>query len=119
MASRFSLIFVYYAIQSECNCHNPFNISQAGEKPGWQTVFDMNLKELNETAPARLDSLDLVMYGDSIVERLNGRLFGEFQDTLQSQAKMTKGILSKNGRGTVDGMTFGIAGDEVRTNGLV
>lgn len=100
---------------SDCHCHNPFNLSQAGtDKPGWQEVFDMNLKLLNETSTERLSSLDLVLYGDSIVERLNGRVFGDYKETLNGQAKITNEIFTKGGgRGTVDGLALGIAGDEV------
>jgi hypothetical protein len=72
----------------------------------------MNLNTLNHTLDKGA-TLDLVMYGDSIVERLNGRLFGQQPDSIQDQAAITSEMLTKAGGGKIDALALGIAGDEV------
>jgi hypothetical protein len=76
-------------------------------------VFDSNLQALNETIEKEAN-LDLVLYGDSIIERMNGRVFGEPIEDLQDQLAITRQFFTKEGGGKINALPLGIAGEEVR-----
>ena len=75
-------------------------------------MFDSNLQALNETIEKEAH-LDLVLYGDSIVERMNGREFGKPLDDLQDQLAITKQLFTHEGGGKINALPLGIAGEEV------
>lgn len=78
----------------------------------------MNVKQLNETLQ-KGTSFDLVLYGDSHIERLTGRQFGQFPTELQDEAQITQELFSTQGGGKLDAYALGIAGDEVSTKNIV
>lgn len=81
---------------------------------GWHDVFDMNLQRLNQTLEAG-QQYDLVLYGDSIIERMEGRIFGKVDPHLHDQSEITKSLLTKAGGGQINALPLGVAGDEVST----
>ena len=95
----------------DCKCHNPFLIGYDDDED-WHQVFDINLHALNETI-GKGSPLDLVLYGDSIIERMNGRVFGKPLDTIQDQLAVTKEMFTKEGGGEIEALPLGIAGEEV------
>ncbi|CAB9519363.1 Lipolytic protein G-D-S-L family [Seminavis robusta] len=96
---------------SDCKCHNPFKVAQSDQK-GWHKIFESNLQALNETT-LKEASLDLVLYGDSIIERMNGRVFGKPKDDLQDQFSVTKEYFTKEGGGKINALPLGIAGEQI------
>lgn len=95
----------------DCKCHNPFEATY-DDTEGWHEVFDSNLQALNETLEKEAN-LDLVLYGDSIIERMNGRVFGKPLEELQDQLATTKQFFTKEGGGKINALPLGIAGEEV------
>lgn len=73
------------------------------------------MQALNETIGAG-KPLDLVMYGDGIVESLEGRQYGKVidGDHFKATLDLTKGLLTKEGGGQIEALTLGIAREEVR-----
>ena len=96
----------------DCDCHNPFLPSYDEDKEGWHDVFDANLQNLNKTLEQGVQ-YDLVLYGDSIVERMTGKVFGQESPEMQEQAEVTHELFTKGGGGQINACPLGIAGDEV------
>lgn len=96
---------------SDCKCHNPFSLGY-DEDEDWHKVFEANLHALNETI-GKENKLDLVLYGDSIIERMNGRVFGKPVEEIQDQLAVTKELFTKEGGGQIEALPLGIAGEEV------
>ena len=82
------------------------------EHPGWHDVFDAHLDNLNNTLTKGYE-YDLILYGDSIIERMNGMVFGRPKSNLKEQLDVTKEVLTKEGGGRINAFPLGIAGDEV------
>jgi len=99
----------------DCKCINPFTISVDNAPDGWQGVFNGHLENLNKTLEAG-DRYDLVLYGDSIIERMNGMVFGKELSELKDQLDVTTELLTRKGGGKIDALPLGIAGDEVGSN---
>ena len=99
--------------EEDCQCHNPFVASTHEDLEGWHNAFEMNTKQINETL-RKETSFDLVLYGDSHIERLVGRQLGEYPAELKPLAKITQEIFTKQGGGKLEAHPLGIAGDEVR-----
>lgn len=95
----------------DCKCHNPFSGGYDDDED-WHKVFDINLHALNETI-GKGNPLDLVLYGDSIIERMNGRVFGKELDDGQEQFAISKEYFTKEGGGEIEALPLGIAGEEV------
>lgn len=82
------------------------------ETGGWHDVHATNLDNLNKTLGEGYD-YDLILYGDSIVERMNGMVFGKPLPELKDQLDVTTKLLTKEGGGKINAFPLGIAGDEV------
>lgn len=99
--------------EEDCKCHNPFSKGYDDDED-WHKVFDINLHALNETI-GKGSPLDLVLYGDSIIERMNGRVFGKLEDNIKDQLAVTKEMFTKEGGGQIEALPLGIAGEEIHT----
>lgn len=111
----------------QCRCHNPFvphpqDASKTIRVDQWRDIMQMNVallqnRTLSEpSAPneGRPTQPDLVLYGDSITERLLGRFFGRYGPKMQDYARTTEAVWTKAGGGSIDGLPLGISSDEVR-----
>lgn len=109
---------------SQCRCHNPF-VPQQQESSNvvsvdqWMDILQMN-SALIQKNYSILDNSghhrqpDVLLYGDSITERLLGRFFGRYGPKMQEYARVTEQLLTKAGGGQMDGLPLGISSDEVR-----
>lgn len=105
---------------TDCKCHNPFQVELDDEKEGWHEVFANNLRTINETTTLHHQGesnqeYDLVLYGDSIIEQMNGMVFGKSVPALADQLDVTTELLTKEGGGNINALPLGIAGDEIHT----
>jgi hypothetical protein len=100
-----------------CTCHNPFEATHHDTEE-WHQVFDSNLQALNETVEKEA-TLDLVLYGDSIIERMNGRVFGKPIAELEDSLATTTQLFTKEGGGKINALPLGIAGEEVRYEQII
>jgi len=82
------------------------------EMEGWHDVFQANVDYVNKTLQDGSE-YDLVLYGDSIIERMNGMVFGQPAPAIKDQIKVTQELLTKKGGGRINAFPLGIAGDEV------
>jgi len=98
---------------ADCKCHNPFSAGYDDDEE-WHKVFDLNLHALNETI-GKGSGLDLVLYGDSIIERMNGRVSGKPLEELKDSLAVTKELFTKEGGGQIEALPLGIAGEEIHT----
>ena len=113
---------------SQCRCHNPFmarrqDSSQVVSVDQWMDIVQMNAA-LIQTNYSILDGHnnnnnhrqpDVLLYGDSITERLLGRFFGRYGPKMQEYARVTEQLLTRAGGGSIDGLPLGISSDEVRS----
>lgn len=104
--------FVLQVSSAACKCHNPFQVEVDDEHTGWHDVFDAHLENLNKTLSEGYE-YDLILYGDSIVEHMNGMVFGKQKNDLKDQLDVTMELLTKEGGGRINAFPLGIAGDEV------
>ena len=108
-------------ITDNCGCLNPFvpKRQQRGGSSGMDTDKWMNILRMN-TALLRANysdhdlQPDLLMYGDSITERLLGRFFGTYGPDIQEYTRVMEHVFTKKGGGQIDGLPLGISSDQVR-----
>ena len=97
--------------QTPCRCNNPltgkpYNNAQDPR----QYAFEVT-KRIAENASTTLgDRLDVVLLGDSIMERWNGIRFGKPHD----DGAVFKQLLTRAGGGDIDAVALGVSGDLVR-----
>jgi len=108
--------------QHKCRCRNPFYpVSQDLQKvPDWNAIRQINLDAIaaNYTSASASSSVarqpDVVIYGDSITERLTGNFFGKPRSPeLPEYAENTQKLLTKQGGGKIDALPLGISSDQV------
>ena len=56
---------------------------------------------------------DVVVYGDSITERVLGRFFGRYGPKMQAYTRVMEQIMTKAGGGKLDALPMGISSDQV------
>lgn len=95
-----------------CKCRNPFKAEVPNNKPGWLDVMDKNIDLIENNYTDRGLQPEVVIYGDSITERLIGRQFG-LENEHPEHAKVTEELMTKRGGGHINGLPLGIAGDQM------
>lgn len=97
-----------------CHCQNPLlpTMPDKKNKAKWADASQLNIDLVQDTI-RKQQPLDVVLYGDSITERLLGRQMGNFVASLKKNARMTTKIFSKQNGGLINGLPLGLGGDEV------
>lgn len=98
-----------------CRCRNPFiPISQDLTKvKNWHQCHQMNIDLMEGNYTSRNFQPEVVLYGDSITERLLGRMFGKGGPKMQEFMRDTERVFTKEGGGAINGLPLGISSDEV------
>ena len=79
----------------------------------WARVRQLNLVLINEAVESSTP-LDVVMFGDSITERWNGRDFGRaHNDAYKNNSLAFQRLFQKQNGAKVQGLALGIAADRV------
>ena len=67
---------------------------------------------VNQTL-ANKTELDVLMVGDSITERWNGRGMGQFDEGFENNSIAFQKLFQKKNGSKVEGLALGVAGDQV------
>jgi hypothetical protein len=97
----------------QCRCTQPTQ-ALPGSFPAWFESFDW-LKQLAATASDDLQPLHVALLGDSIFDRLNGKLGGKVNPGMVDVHKVFHELFTIQGGGQINGISLGLAGDVVRT----
>jgi len=83
----------------------------------WQKAFEMNIELANSnyigTTNERGADLDVVLMGDSITERWNGRKKSQYIREILPNKNVLKSLFRKDHGGKVNGIALGIGGDRI------
>ena len=80
----------------------------------WHDIRHLNAGLIEDNYTSKKIQPDLVLYGDSLTERLLGRMFGKSGSKMQELLKNTERVFTKEGGGVINGLPLGISSDEVR-----
>lgn len=94
----------------DCGCIEPTR-AQPGFSKKWFRAFDW-LKEHAAGAPT---PLQVAFLGDSIFDRLNGRLALQEDESMADVYEVFKELFTTDGGGQINGVSLGLAGDLVST----
>ena len=94
-----------------CNCQNPTVPMPHSYEGDWQTTSSRNHKMAKQK---RKNPFDVVIYGDSITEHLQGTDLGTGFRRWIEHRKVFQRAFEKESGGLVDGLALGIGGDTVR-----
>jgi hypothetical protein len=96
-----------------CRCEDPLQPQARGEFRSWSKAHKSNVA-LVQGAVESATSIDIAFLGESVVEEMDGRWFGDKTNTLLSElAKIFDKNFSKEKGGKLDGLAIGVAGDTV------
>jgi hypothetical protein len=96
-----------------CRCEDPLQPQARGEFKSWTKAHQANVG-LVQGAVGSAKSIDIAFLGESVVEEMDGRWFGDSKN--EKLGKLTKIFdqnFSKEKGGSIDGLALGIAGDTV------
>ena len=92
-----------------CECTNPLVATPWNSKPGWDQ-HHKQLVDFSQIASAAT-KLDVVMIGDSIIERWNGTRTAEEQLADDGHVNVFEQYFTRHGGGSLDGIALGTSGD--------
>jgi hypothetical protein len=96
-----------------CRCEDPLQPQARGEFRSWAKAHQANVG-LVQGALESAKSIDIAFLGESVVEEMDGRWFGDSKnEQLKKLAKSFDQNFSKEKGGQLDGLALGIAGDTV------
>lgn len=102
---------------SKCGCKNPYvPVPQENKimaKENWLEIMRMNTRLLRQNYSDHDKQPDVLLYGDSITERLLGRFFGRYGPKMQEYTRVMEQVFTKEGGGQVDGLPLGISSDQI------
>jgi len=93
----------------QCYCHNPLH-PERGIYSDWVFAHEMNA----EKATFAPTDVDVVFYGDSIIEGWRGTSKGEKKHYSPKGDVAFQSLFQKKNGGAYDGIPLGIAGDRVK-----
>lgn len=101
--------------RKNCKCKNPFHpVPQLPERVrNWREIHQMNTDLIEKNYTAGGVQPELVLYGDSITERLLGQMFGKGGKNMRDYTRITERLFTKQGGGSINGLPLGISSDEI------
>ena len=100
---------------TSCRCEDPLQPQPRGEFRQWTKAHDANVKDIQHVVEVGTE-IDIAFLGESVVEEMDGRWFGE--KTGGSLSKLDD-LFAKNFKkasgAKLEGLALGVAGDTVRT----
>ena len=100
------MLFPPFIRQGHCKCYNPTMPSTLDQSKEilekWVSTFQMT-RELADNATRDLDSLEVVLLGDSITEHWNGSDLGTQYGAFRGIAQVFKNLFLKENGGRVNG----------------
>lgn len=96
--------------ENHCSCQDPLRGAVPPERYSntrWRAAYTINLNTVyNQT-----EDIDLVMFGDALVERWTGRVRGAESIKYQPNLHVFQSLFDKKHNASLQGMALGIGGD--------
>jgi len=93
-------------IQEPCACADPELSESWFDNPLWADKHRLLVEQAENTG-----KVDLVLLGDSITERMNGRTHFPSQPQMPDNLEIFRSILTRSGGGSMDALALGVSGD--------